>query len=103
MRESARERRERRQSNLSISSSAPSRRESGVSVSSRRSSRRESVVSVKEGESSSGTETASSPPPVPNSSKNHIEKKGGLRPLSLGTHEVRARRWRDAMEELKKM
>jgi hypothetical protein len=32
-----------------------------------------------------------------------VEKKGGLRPLSLGTQEVRARRWRDAMEELRKM
>lgn len=106
MRESARERRERRESNLSYSTT--SRRESGVSISSRRSSRRESVISVREtgegvkegGESSSGAETVS--PPPPNSSKN-VEKKGGLRPLSLGTHEVRARRWRDAMEELRKM
>ena len=30
-------------------------------------------------------------------------RRGGLRPLSLGTQEVRARRWRDAMEELRKI
>lgn len=112
MRESARERRERRESGLSISS----RRESGMSISStssrresgmRREARRESVASIREGgESSSGTETASSPPAPPNSSLNKAaagKREGGLRPLSLGTQEVRARRWRDAMEELRKM
>jgi hypothetical protein len=105
MRESARERRERRESNMSISS----RRESALSTisspSSRRDSRRESIASSRDrAGSSSGNETATSPPPPPNSSKNKVvEKKGGLRPLSLGTQEVRARRWRDAMEELRKM
>lgn len=106
MRESARERRQRRESGLSISSSAGGRRESGFSTSSRRSSRRESVASIREGESSGNeTASASSPPAPPNSSRSVkvVEVKRGLRPLSLGTQEVRARRWRDAMDELKKM